>query len=446
MKGLSRVFALALGSMASASLAQPAPSSSGTGWFVNDQGWALTNAHVLEGCTSASVSGLGDATQWIVDKHNDLAVVKVAGGAGKPFLRLTGSAPRLGADIAAFGFPLSGFLSDSIKVTTGNINSLAGAENDTRYLQISTPLQPGNSGGPIVDKAGLVVGVATAILARLSDTSGVTPQNVNFAIRSSIVEMFLGSHGIEYETRPTNDVNLSTVDVVDLVTPATFQILCSQDEKKIESSNVISGSEVSPAQFEALSNSEPSGSTEVATAFAYTYHNALSAPNGEALAFLEKVYTGDIEFYGRVIPSLIVMQAKRAFSERWPVRDYSIRDGSMNVECADANCKVSALVDWFAHSDTRNKTSSGVAKLELLLETNNLVILQESGTVLHGEPASPSGMISRWNDQNRKCQSGYPDSPQAFEACNAREDTYQSLVTAGLCYGRKGDQMEWRVC
>ena len=140
------------------------PSGSGTAFFINADGWAVTNAHVLDGCTSASVPSMGAATDWIVDKQNDLALVKVSGGRGKPFLRLRGAAPRLGDDITAFGYPLGGLLSDSIKVTTGNINSLVGMENDTRYLQISTPLQPGNSSGPVVDRSGGVAGVATAVL------------------------------------------------------------------------------------------------------------------------------------------------------------------------------------------------------------------------------------------------------------------------------------------
>src|SRR5690606_40200851 len=106
---------------------------------------------------SAGVPSLGAATDWIVDKQNDLAIVKVSGGSGKPFLRLHNGPPRLGEDITAFGYPLGDLLSDSIKVTTGNINSLVGMENDTRYLQISAPLQPGNSGGPVVASTGGVV-------------------------------------------------------------------------------------------------------------------------------------------------------------------------------------------------------------------------------------------------------------------------------------------------
>ncbi|MBX3582832.1 MAG: trypsin-like peptidase domain-containing protein [Rhizobiaceae bacterium] len=211
---------------AGTAIAQSA-SSSGTAFFINADGWAVTNAHVLEGCTSASVPSLGAATEWIVDKQNDLAVVKVSGGSGKPFLRLHDGAPRLGEDITAFGYPLGDLLSDSIKVTTGNINSLVGMENDTRYLQISAPLQPGNSGGPVVDRNGSVVGVATAVLGSIfAGNTGILPQNVNFALRSNALEAFLQSRSIHYETHPAGGKALSTADIAERIAPAVIPLLC----------------------------------------------------------------------------------------------------------------------------------------------------------------------------------------------------------------------------
>jgi hypothetical protein len=224
--GLARIVFVAAVLWSGSTQAQTDPSSSGTAFFVNADGWAVTNAHVLEGCTRASVPSLGNATDWIVDRQNDLAIVRVVGGAGKPFLRLRNSPTRLGEDITAFGYPLHGLLSDSIKVTTGNINSLVGMENDTRYLQISTPLQPGNSGGPIVDRSGSVVGVTTAVLgSKFAGSTGILPQNVNFALRSNVVEIFLQSRSITYDTKQSEAV-ASTADLAEMVAPAVVQILC----------------------------------------------------------------------------------------------------------------------------------------------------------------------------------------------------------------------------
>lgn len=208
-------------------MAQQQVISSGTGFFINSNGWAITNAHVLQGCNSVTVPQIGEAVDWLVDKQNDLAAIRLVGGAGKPTLPLRKSAPRLGEDIAAFGFPLNGVLSDSIKVTTGNVNSLVGMENDVRYLQISTPLQPGNSGGPIVDRHGSVVGVATAALgSNFEKATGVSTQNVNFAVRSGIVELFLQSRNIRYESLESVEPELSTADLSEKVVPAVVTILC----------------------------------------------------------------------------------------------------------------------------------------------------------------------------------------------------------------------------
>jgi len=130
---LSVVFmAVAIGGGAGSAVADDV-SSSGTGFFVNDQGWVVTNAHVVEGCTSISVPQMGTGDALAVDKQNDLAAFRLSSDIGKPHLPLRRSQPRLGEDIAAYGFPLDGILSDSIKVTTGNINSLVGMENDNHH-------------------------------------------------------------------------------------------------------------------------------------------------------------------------------------------------------------------------------------------------------------------------------------------------------------------------
>lgn len=219
--------ALAVLGLAIAAPALAEPSSSGTGFFVNADGWAVTNAHVLEGCTRAEVPNVGEATNWIVDRTNDLAAVKVVGASAVGHLALRRAIPRLGEEIAAFGFPLRSILSDSIKVTTGNINSLVGIDNDTRYLQISTPLQPGNSGGPVVDRTGAVVGVATAVLGTtFAASTGILPQNVNFAVRSNVLEMFLQGNGIAYETSPDTLPDLPIADLADATVPSVVQILC----------------------------------------------------------------------------------------------------------------------------------------------------------------------------------------------------------------------------
>lgn len=203
--------------------------SSGTGFAVTSDGWILTNAHVVDGCERVDVKGVGTVFSSRVDAVNDLALIRVA--PTKPLAPLTfRRAPiRLGEDIVAIGYPLAGLLSDSIKITTGNVNALAGPQNDTRYIQISTPIQPGNSGGPVVDKDGLLIGITSATLSKqVADAIGITAQNVNFAIRASVAELFLQSQSVTGTSgdRVADQPPLPTADLADKLSPSVYYIQC----------------------------------------------------------------------------------------------------------------------------------------------------------------------------------------------------------------------------
>lgn len=152
-------------SAASAAIAEDVIST-GTAFVVTDDGWLLTNAHVVKRCSRIEVKGLGDSEPPKLDEINDLAALRVSPDKPMKAVEFRKNPVRLGEDIIALGYPLNGLLSESIKVTTGNVNALAGIANDTRYIQMSTPIQPGSSGGPVVDKEGLLLGITTATLAR----------------------------------------------------------------------------------------------------------------------------------------------------------------------------------------------------------------------------------------------------------------------------------------
>jgi hypothetical protein len=203
--------------------------STGTAFAVTDDGWLLTNAHVVKKCTRVEVKGLGTSEPAKIDEINDLAALRVLPNRPLKALDFRKSPARLGEDIIALGYPLNGLLSESIKVTTGNVNSLAGIANDTRYLQISTPIQSGNSGGAVIDKNGLLIGVTTATLSQdIADKINVTVQNVNFAIRASVAATFLQTLGVNYREReaPASDKQLSTADLTELASPTVYPVLC----------------------------------------------------------------------------------------------------------------------------------------------------------------------------------------------------------------------------
>lgn len=424
---------------ASAAYAQSDVTGSGTGFFINGDGWLVTNAHVLEGCAVATIPNLGDTSDWKIDKQNDLAAVRAPGASGRPFLHLRQSPSRLGEDVAAFGYPLSTVLSDSVKVTTGNVNSLIGLHDDTRYLQISTPIQPGNSGGPVVDQRGALLGITTATLSLSSAIqSGVLPQNVNFAIRSSVLEIFLQSRGITYQSADAAGPSLSTADLADKVVPAVVHLLCKQP-----------AAQAAVAAAPSNSPSPPPANQALAEAFVHQYHAAWSADNETALAFMKTAYADRVNFYGGTVSSGEVLSEKRKFAARWPTRSYTVRADTLSVICRGSECDVSAVVDWYAHSDARNKTARGAATFELTLNTHRGEISRETGKVLKTAPLNVSALLARWQDENGRCRGGSGDDPETYQACGARSLTENKLTKAGWCYGREGEagfQMEWHPC
>ena len=112
--------------------------------------------------------------------------------AGTPAARFAARPARLNADVTVAGYPLAGLLG-GLNITRGAVTSLKGLGGATGAMQISAPVQPGNSGGPVVDVAGSVVGVVVAKLdaGMVARETGDIPQNVNFAIRGEIAKLFL---------------------------------------------------------------------------------------------------------------------------------------------------------------------------------------------------------------------------------------------------------------
>lgn len=204
-------------------------SSSGSGFAVTDDGWILTNAHVVKGCQRVEIGNTGQAEDIRFDSHDDLALIKAPAGVKTQALFLRRDVIRLGEDIIALGFPLDGLLSDSIKMTTGNVNALSGVENDARYLQISTPIQPGNSGGPVIDRHGHVIGITTAGLSKnFADQTGFIAQNVNFALRAGVAAIFMEAQGltVSYADDDKGAPVPSTADITEKATPSVYKILC----------------------------------------------------------------------------------------------------------------------------------------------------------------------------------------------------------------------------
>jgi Trypsin-like peptidase domain len=135
---------------------------------------------------------------------------------------------RIGEQVVAFGFPLSGTLAADGTLTTGNISALAGLANDIRLLQISAPVQPGNSGSALLDVSGNVIGIISSKLDALKQlvATGDIPQNVNFAIKTPIIQAFLDAHGVAYKTSASSSRSSEIVDIAEQARSYTFLIEC----------------------------------------------------------------------------------------------------------------------------------------------------------------------------------------------------------------------------
>ena len=167
----------------------------GTGIFVTDNGYLLTCFHIVRNATSITVGtthGLFPADLVQSDPTHDVALLKVTGSfASLPLV--PGNSVKLGESVFTIGFPNPQVQGLRPKLTRGDISSLAGAQDDPGKYQISVPVQPGNSGGALLDENGNVVGI---VAARLSDwaavrTSGMTAQDVNYAVKSSYAKTLL---------------------------------------------------------------------------------------------------------------------------------------------------------------------------------------------------------------------------------------------------------------
>jgi S1-C subfamily serine protease len=171
--------------------------SSGTCFFISDDGYLLTAAHVVSGATRVVIKYDGEdvpASLIRCDLANDVALLK-ANKAVNGLALAPSRVIKLGQPVFTIGFPNTQLQGTEPKLTRGEISSTSGLQDDPTSFQISVPVQPGNSGGPLLTEAGEVAGLITS---RLSDrvalrSSGALPQTVNYAVKSAFIAAFLES-------------------------------------------------------------------------------------------------------------------------------------------------------------------------------------------------------------------------------------------------------------
>ena len=229
---------------------KPNSNFTGSGFFVSKLGYLITNEHVVRDCNRISV---GDSKEKQVsvdlvetDKRNDLALLQIlstqmATIKTKSLIRKLGMSivplssqgllrsddVELGEKILVAGFPYGDIFSDTIKVTGGMVSANKGMGDDSGQFQIDAAVQPGNSGGPIYDENGNIVGVVVAQLnkRKLEKAIGSIPENVNFGIKGSTVRQFLTSSGLPTKWSNRTD-KMSTKKIAKIGKNQTVMVMC----------------------------------------------------------------------------------------------------------------------------------------------------------------------------------------------------------------------------
>ncbi len=212
------------------------PAASGSGFIISESGHIVSNNHVIQGCEAVKAHHKGKSFEAIIlatDTINDLALLQIDFSPSTVF-SISQNNTELMQDVFVAGYPFGVSVSSSVKVTKGIVSSLAGVGNNYSNMQIDAALQPGNSGGPILDENGNVVGVAVAKLdlALAMEQFGVVPEGTNFGIKSSVLKNFLQSNSIDLKTPMKDKINRS--DLSKKITDGTLFLSCWMTYAQIE--------------------------------------------------------------------------------------------------------------------------------------------------------------------------------------------------------------------
>lgn len=199
--------------------------ASASGFLLTTDGYIATNAHVIANAKKIEVSFSRNekiitysAQVSIKDMANDIAILKIDDKDFQKFVSIPfkiSEKPEIGENVFTIGYPMNSIMGNNYKVTNGIVSSLSGIADDIRYMQISVPLQPGNSGGPLFNKDGNVLGITSA---KLNEKAvGISIENVSYAIKATYLINL-------YKMLP---------NIPDLVTKSTLSGLELKDQVKI---------------------------------------------------------------------------------------------------------------------------------------------------------------------------------------------------------------------
>ena len=176
---------------------KPSNTTVGTGFSVTPDGKILTAYHVVDRAKSLRVYLPGRTVVAAIlersDPANDLAILKIMQSTPEYLSLAPPRSAKVGGRVFTVGFPVPGLLGQEPKYTEGTISALSGPGGSASLFQISIPIQPGNSGGPVVDDKGNVVGIvtSTAAIKNFLSATGTLPQNINWAVKSDYAQLLV---------------------------------------------------------------------------------------------------------------------------------------------------------------------------------------------------------------------------------------------------------------
>ena len=210
------------------------PFSSGSGIYIDEAGHVLTDSHVIANCPDLRVTRemSGEtvgATLLANDVKLDLAVLRTGPRVADHARFRDSQTLRPGEMLVATGFPLNGLVSPEMAVTTGSLTAMSGLQGNRQVFQFSAPVQPGNSGGPVLDSSARVAGITTSVfngLAFATLTGQSLPQNVNFATKADVARDYLAGVNVALSLQAGAGAGLDAASVADAARRFTARVEC----------------------------------------------------------------------------------------------------------------------------------------------------------------------------------------------------------------------------
>jgi uncharacterized protein len=243
---LQHACALARGESPSPPAARSASVSIGAGIIVSPEGLVLTNHHLVQSCTSITVLDEGPerAKATVVDSDiaNDLALLRAERAFPTVASFRRGTSLQAGEAVTVVGFPLASVLGFEPNVTFGYVSATGGPRGDASRFQISAPIHKGNSGGPILDQGGQVIGIVTAKLDALAvqKRTGDLPQNISFGVRGEVAQTFLARHAAAFRSGAAGP-KIENTEVAAIGRAITVLVACRKSAEAAVREDAASG-------------------------------------------------------------------------------------------------------------------------------------------------------------------------------------------------------------